>query len=89
MGLLACEDQPLLPVPLAGNKWSSAAVDGFDFGLHLRGLLVKLDVPLESVANIGSHSCKCTCLSWAAKGCKIWISAQSLTDDRTPYGLWR
>ena len=67
MGLAASEDQPLLPVPLAGGKWSSAAVDGFDLGLHLRTLLAKLGVDASLIGNVGSHSCKCTCLSWAAK----------------------
>jgi integrase len=58
---------PLLPCPTKSG-WSEKPISAFETGLWLKEVIAQLsDQPLLALGNIGSHSCKATGLSWAAK----------------------
>jgi len=66
-GLNASEAGTLLQAPGSVNTWSRASLRTCEFGNFLRGLLSGLGFAASSLACVGSHSLKVTCLSWSAK----------------------
>ena len=60
------EGVPLLPAPGRGG-WQPSPLTAGQAGLWLRGILCGLGEEPSSVTNVGTHSCKSTCLSWCAK----------------------
>eukprot|EP00969_Alexandrium_andersonii_P053180 2337087-Alexandrium_andersonii.AAC.1 len=56
-----------MAAPLAGGGWSQRPMTSTEGGLWLREILSKHGVDPVELANVGSHSLKCTLLSWAAK----------------------
>ena len=56
---------PLLPNPAVGNTWSKVPLSVGAGSQWLRALLS--NVPHSSPTPLGTHSCKATLLSWAAK----------------------
>ena len=63
----AAVDGTLLPAPAAGGGWTSVPMTTKEFGDVMKSLLTVAGFPPESLAKVGSHSCKCTVLTWAAK----------------------
>ena len=59
-------DMPLLPQP-AANGWLKTPMSAAAGGDWLRKILMALRFSQTEVQNIGTHSCKATCLSWMAK----------------------
>ena len=57
---------PLLPQP-AGNGWLRVPMTASMGGDWLRKILVALGFDHGQTQNIGTHSCKATCLSWMSK----------------------
>jgi hypothetical protein len=66
-GMKVSGDQVPMPVQLAEGRWPAAAQDGYELTLTLRHPLQKAGAEPTDISNIGSHSCKCTCLSLLAK----------------------
>ena len=60
------EELPLLPQP-AGNGWLRVPMTASMGGDWLRKILVALGFDHNQVKDIGTHSCKATCLSWMSK----------------------
>lgn len=60
------EGNPLLPAPTRAG-WQQSPLGAGHAGLWLRGILKVLGEDHAAVANIGTHSCKATVLSWLAK----------------------
>ena len=60
------EELPLLPQP-AGNGWRRVPMTASMGGDWLRKILVALGFDHNQVKDIGTHSCKATCLSWMSK----------------------
>ena len=67
LGLNAADDQTLMPKPLADGSFAAGRIEAGQLTEWLRHLLELLDVPRASLVNVGSHSCKATLLSMAAK----------------------
>ncbi|CAE8589823.1 unnamed protein product [Polarella glacialis] len=67
MGESAVVAQPLLPVPLGDGTWSARPATSSEAAVWLRELLIARGFSAAEVANLGTHSCKATVLSWAAK----------------------
>ena len=59
-------EMPLLPQP-AANGWLKTPMSAAAGGDWLRKILMALRFSQTEVQNIGTHSCKATCLSWMAK----------------------
>ena len=57
---------PLLPAPTRSG-WQRSPQTACQAGLWLRGILAGLGEAPSSLSNVGTHSCKSTCLSWCAK----------------------
>ena len=56
----------LMPAPVLNEGWSKRSLTSAEIGRWLCSLLSSEGL-LNSEANVGSHSCKCTVLSWLAK----------------------
>ena len=67
VGLDAAQDLCLMPRPLDDGSFAAGRADPGAITEWMRFLLEKLDVPREQLTNVGSHSCKATLLSMAAK----------------------
>ena len=65
-GLERGEDKPLLPSP-SESGWGSLPLSAESASAWLRSLLTTSGFSNEEVKCIGTHSCKVTGLSWAAK----------------------
>ena len=66
-GLAAEQDMCLMPRPLADGTFAAGRAEPGAITEWIRFLLEKLDVPRGQLTNVGSHSCKATLLSMAAK----------------------
>ena len=66
-GLLVSETSPLMPVPLADGAWSNRPMRTDEGAAWMREVLAQYGVPTDRLRNVGTHSLKATCLSWAAK----------------------
>eukprot|EP00435_Cladocopium_sp_Y103_P071848 s1184_g38.t1 len=64
-GMEAAEGRPLLPAPNDGGGWSNVPLSANSAAIWLRALLQGSDGP--QVDQLGTHSMKCTLLSWSAK----------------------
>lgn len=61
---------PLMVAITAGGNWTSARLRSQEAMTWIRSLLCKLGVPIVEGQLFGTHSLKCTLLSWMAKaGC--------------------
>ena len=67
LDLNAAEDQCLMPKPLVGGQFAAGRIEASQLTEWLRHLLEVLEVPRVCLVNVGSHSCKATLLSMAAK----------------------
>ena len=67
VGLHAEQDLCLMPRPLEDGSFSAGRAEPGAITEWMRFLLEKLDVPRDELTNVGSHSCKATLLSMAAK----------------------
>ena len=65
-GVPRTEAYPLLPAP-ARTGWTRLPLPAHEAADWLRKLLGLGGVPKIQLANVGTHSCKATCLSWCAK----------------------
>ena len=65
VGLVTGEGKPLLPAPQESGGWAGVPLSASSAGVWLRALLEGTDGP--PVQSIGTHSMKCTMLSWCAK----------------------
>ncbi len=63
----ATADQCLMRAPLADGSFASGRIATADGIMWMREVLVDAGVSLEEAAAYGTHSCKATLLSWAAK----------------------
>ena len=61
----AAEGKPLLPAPNDGGSWANVPLSASSAGIWLRSLLQ--DVGGPELSRVGTHSMKCTLLSWCAK----------------------
>ena len=65
------EGKPLLPAPTSAGGWTKTPLKAEDSAAWLRHLLMSAGATYEDVKNYGTHGCKATTLSWAAKfGCR-------------------
>ncbi|CAL1153951.1 unnamed protein product [Cladocopium goreaui] len=60
------ESMPMLPYPTA-NGWTRSPVGAGEGADWLRQVLRVSGIPMDALANIGTHSLKTTTLSWMAK----------------------
>jgi len=67
-GLVVGGNRPLMPRPHSTGGWSSSSVSNSEANVCLRLVLRVGVVTPEDLTNLGTHSCKATPLSWAAKG---------------------
>ena len=67
LGLNAATDQCLMPKPLADGSFAAGRIDASQLTEWMRHLFELLGVPRTFLVNVGSHSCKATLLSMAAK----------------------
>ena len=65
-GIQMAEDKPLMPTPTVGG-WGSLPLTAEAAAAWLRALLTTAGVDSREAAALGTHSCKATMLSWAAK----------------------
>lgn len=65
-GIEMAEDKPLMPTPTVGG-WGSLPLTAEAAAAWLRALLTTAGVDSREAAALGTHSCKATMLSWAAK----------------------
>ena len=65
-GLTMGSDRPLLPSP-SDSGWGSLPITAEAATSWLKALLVSGGSTQDDVKNLGTHSCKITALSWAAK----------------------
>ena len=66
-GLNAARDGTLAPAHCADGSWARAAVTSTEVNAWLKRFLASTGLEESSVADVGTHSCKPTLLSWAAK----------------------
>ncbi len=66
-GMNAAADQCLMRAPLADGSFAACRIATADGILWMREVLADAGVSLEEAAAYGTHSCKATLLSWAAK----------------------
>ncbi len=66
-GMNAAADQCLMRAPLADGSFASCRIATADGIMWMREVLADAGVSLEEAAAYGTHSCKATLLSWAAK----------------------
>ncbi len=66
-GMNAAADQCLMRAPLADGTFASSRIATADGITWMREVLADAGVSLEEAAAYGTHSCKATLLSWAAK----------------------
>ena len=66
-GLVAGENKPFLPAPLADGSWSDAKLTLGEATLWLREIFVRGGFVPSALIDLGTHSLKCTLLSWLAK----------------------
>ena len=63
---------PLMVAITAGGNWTSSRLRSQEAVVWIRILLRKLENPIIDGQVFGTHSCKCTLLSWMAKaGCSL------------------
>ena len=63
---------PMMFAITAGGNWTGARLRSQEAMTWIRGLLIKLKVPIVPGQLFGTHSLKCTALSWMAKaGCRL------------------
>jgi hypothetical protein len=67
-GLVANKKLPFMPTHTPGGRYTRSALTLWEFTLWFRDVLRSVGVPAEVLADLGSHSCKTTTLSWMAKG---------------------
>ena len=68
LSLDATEDGCLMRVPLLDGSFAEGRIRAGQATTWLRCILLKLGARPEEIRNVGSHSCKATLLSLAAKG---------------------
>ena len=61
----AAEGVPLLPAPNDSGSWANVPLSASSAGIWLRSLLQEAGGP--ELSRVGTHSMKCTLLSWCAK----------------------
>ena len=88
LGLDAAKDKCLMPVPLKDGGFGSRRLSSSDGGRWLKSLAPSLGVDGEGLSRIGTHSCKVTLLSWAAKAgvpkaSRRLLGAHSNRNDRS------
>ena len=66
-GLHTSVNGTLVPAIDKSGFWLNVAFSTPEFAAALRGTLIRNGIAAEALVNIGAHSLKCTCLSWAAK----------------------
>ena len=67
-GLCGEADGSLMPAPERGGGWSRCSLEIAEANAWLVEFLTRVGRPLEERSAVGTHSCKATALSWAAKG---------------------
>ena len=66
-GLDGAVDGTLLRAPARGGGWARGSMEVAEAKAWLQSALAAADVPADEVECVGTHSCKATALSWAAK----------------------
>ena len=84
--LYADDDLCLMPKPLADGTFAAGRIDPGQLTEWIRFILEKLEVPRSELSNVGSHSCKATLLSMAAKA---GMGEGSPPYPRSPCDPWR
>ena len=69
-GLAYEKDKPLLPAPISSGVWDSLPISAEAATKWIHRLLISKDMQqgdIDDILKLGTHSCKTTLLSWAAK----------------------
>ena len=80
----ATEDETLMLEPLADGTFGEGRIQAGQATAWLQHILLKLGVPAAELTNIGSHSCKATVLSIAAKAGLSRDTRRTLGGHATP-----
>jgi len=83
-GLVARDGFGLFAARLASGGWSTLSLSTTEVGAELRRILLAGGFVGDALRNVGAHSLKATCLSWAAKRGVAPEARRLLGYHRTP-----